>query len=76
MKSKLQRDVPVLFLKGSEELGRATGVTGEKTHAKWRREGLRYSVMNDGTFLYDPEDVSIFIKKHYAPQGIKETLKS
>lgn len=76
MKRKVNRDVPVLFLKGSDELGRATGVTAEKTHAQWRREGLKYSVMNDGTFLYDPDDVSKFIKRHYAPQNIKDQLKS
>ena len=37
--------------------------------------GLPYSVMEDGTFLYDPAEVSKFIKRHYAPQQIKETLK-
>lgn len=68
MKTKSNREIPVLFLKGSEELGRATGVTGEKTHARWRREGLKYSVMDDGTFLYDPRDVQAFIKQRYAPQ--------
>lgn len=74
-RTKLQRDIPVLFLKGSEELGRATGITGVRTHEAWRRAGLPYSVMEDGTFLYDPVEVSKFIKRHYAPQQIKETLK-
>lgn len=76
MKRKLDRDIPVLFLKGSDELGRATGITSERTHAQWRRDGLKYFVMNDGTFLYDPVDVSKFIKRHYAPQEIKEQLKA
>lgn len=75
MKVKRQRDIPVLFLKGSEELGRATGITGTRTHEAWRRAGLQYSVMEDGTFLYDPADVSRFIKRHYAPQQLKQTLK-
>ena len=74
MKRKVTREVPVLFIKGSEELGRATGITAEKTHAQWRRAGLKYSVMNDGTFLYDPADVARFIKKYYAPQAVKESL--
>ena len=76
MRVKLQRDIPVLFLKGSDELGRATGVTGEKTHAQWRRAGLKYSVMNDGTFLYDPAEVSKFIKQHYAPQQVRDIFKA
>ena len=54
MRVKLNREVPVLYLKGSEELGRTTGITSEKTHALWRRSGLKYLVMGDGTFLYDP----------------------
>ena len=74
MKRRVERDIPVLFLKGSGELGRATGITAEKTHAKWRRAGLKYSVMDDGTFLYDPADVARFIKKYYAPQVVKEGL--
>lgn len=75
MRAKSRRDIPVLFLKGSEELGRATGITGTRTHEAWRRAGLPYCVMDDGTFLYDPAEVSKFIKRHYAPQQIKETLK-
>ena len=74
-RTKLQRDIPVLFLKGSEELGRATGITGTRTHEAWRRAGLPYSVMDDGTFLYDPVEVTRFIKRHYAPQQLKEALK-
>lgn len=74
MKVKLDRDVPVLYLKGSEELGRATGITSEKTHAKWRREGLKYLVMGDGTFLYDPREVTKFLNRFYAPQQLKESL--
>lgn len=75
MRRKLQRDIPTLFLKGSDELGKATGITNERTHAKWRENGLQYSVMEDRTFLYDPSDVTKFIKKYYAPQQIKGTLK-
>lgn len=74
MKTKVERDIPVLFLKGSGDLGRATGITAEKTHAQWRRAGLKYIVMNDGTFLYDPAEVSKFLKKFYAPQKVKEEL--
>lgn len=75
MKRKLHREIPVLFLKGNDELGRATGVSGKRTHGKWRRDGLKYYVMDDGTFLYDPAEVSNFIKKYYAPQEVKESLK-
>ncbi len=74
MKVKLYREVPVLYLKGSEELGRATGITSEKTHAKWRSEGLKYLVMGDGTFLYDPREVTKFLNRFYAPQQLKESL--
>lgn len=74
MRTKVERDIPVLFIKGSEELGRATGVTNKKTHEKWRDAGLKYSVMGDGTFLYDPADVTKFIKRYYAPQKMKEEL--
>lgn len=74
MKVKLNREVPVLYLKGSEELGRATGVTSEKTHALWRRSGLKYLVMGDGTFLYDPAEVTKFLKRFYAPQQLKQSL--
>lgn len=74
MKVKLNREVPVLYLKGSEELGRATGVTSEKTHALWRRSGLKYLVMGDGTFLYDPREVMKFLDRFYAPQQLKESL--
>ena len=75
MKVKLNREVPVLYLKGSEELGRATGVTSEKTHALWRRSGLKYLVMGDGTFLYDPREVTKFLDRFYAPQPWKASLK-
>lgn len=74
MKVKLNREVPVLYLKGSEELGRATGVTSEKTHALWRRSGLKYLVMGDGTFLYDPREVTKFLDRFYAPQQLKQSL--
>lgn len=74
MKVKLNREVPVLYLKGSEELGRATGVTSEKTHALWRRSGLKYLVMGDGTFLYDPREVTKFLERFYAPQQLKQSL--
>lgn len=74
MKVKLDREVPVLYLKGSEELGRATGITSEKTHAKRRSEGLKYLVMGDGTFLYDPREVTKFLNRFYAPQQLKESL--
>lgn len=74
MKVKLDREVPVLYLKGSEELGRATSITSEKTHAKWRSEGLKYLVMGDGTFLYDPREVTKFLNRFYALQQLKESL--
>lgn len=74
MKVKLNREVPVLYLKGSEELGRATGVTSEKTHALWRRSGLKYLVMGDGTFLYDPREVTKFLDRFYKPQQLNESL--
>lgn len=76
MKVKLNREVPVLYLKGSEELGRATGVTSEKTHALWRRSGLKYLVMGDGTFLYDPREVTKFLDRFYKPQQLKQSLIS
>ena len=75
MKVKLNREVPVLYLKGSEELGRATGVASEKTHALWRRSGLKYLVMGDGTFLYDPREVTKFLDRFYAPQQLKASLQ-
>lgn len=74
MRVKLDREVPTLFLKGSDELGRATGITSEKTHALWRRSGLKYLVMGDGTFLYDPAEVTKFLKRFYAPQQLKQSL--
>ena len=74
MRVKSKREIPVLFLKGSEELGRATGVTSERTHAKWRREGLKYLVMGDGTFLYYPREVTKFLNRFYAPQQLKCSL--
>lgn len=74
MKVKLNREVPVIYLKGSKELGRATGITSEKTHALWRRSGLKYLVMGDGTFLYDPREVKKFLDRFYAPQQLKQSL--
>lgn len=74
MKVKSNRDVPVLYLKGSEELGRVTGVTNKRTHARWRREGLKYLVMGDGTFLYDPREVTKFLNRFYASQQLNESL--
>lgn len=74
MKQKTTRDIPVLFIHGSEELGRATGITAPKTHARWRNEGLRHFIMDDGTFLYDPKDVAAFIKQRYTPQQVKSNL--
>lgn len=74
MKQKTMREIPVLFIRGSEELGRATGITAPKTHARWRAEGLRYFVMDDGTFLYDPSDVADFIKRRYEPQQVNLNL--
>ena len=46
----------------------------KKTHALWRRSGLKYLVMGDGTFLYDPAEVTKFLKRFYAPQQLKQTL--
>lgn len=74
MKPRTLREIPVLFIRGSEELGRATGITAPKTHARWRNEGLRYFIMDDGTFLYDPKDVAAFIKQRYTPQQVKSNL--
>lgn len=76
MKPRTPREIPVLFIRGSEELGRATGFTDKRIHARWREQGLKYSVSDDGTFLYDPKDVTAFIKKRYAPQEVKESLKA
>ncbi len=73
MKPRTLREIPVLFIRGSEELGRATGFTDKRMHARWRDEGLKYSVMDDGTFLYAPKDVTAFIKRRYAPQEVKRT---
>lgn len=74
MRVKLDREVPTLFLKGSDELGRATGITSEKTHALWRRSGLKYLSMGDGTFLYEPAEVTKFLNRFYAPQQLKQSL--
>lgn len=74
MKQKNTREIPVLFIHGSEELGRATGITAPKTHARWRAEGLKFFVMEDGTFLYDPQDVAAFIKRRYKPQQVNCNL--
>lgn len=76
MKARTRREIPVLFIRGSEELGRATGFTDKRIHARWREHGLKYSVSDNGTFLYDPKDVTAFIKRYYAPQTIKESLKA
>ena len=76
MKRRAPREIPILFIRGSEELGRATGFTDKRIHARWRDEGLKYSVSDNGTFLYDPKDVTAFIKRRYAPQEVKESLKS
>lgn len=74
MRQKNSREIPVLFIHGSEELGRATGITAPKTHARWRAEGLKFFVMEDGTFLYDPQDVAAFIKRRYEPQQVNSNL--
>lgn len=74
MNPRILREIPVLFIWGSEELGRATGFTDKRMHARWREEGLKYSVMDDGTFLYDPKDVTAFIKRRYEPQQVKSNL--
>lgn len=75
MKPRIRREIPILFIRGSEELGRATGFTDKRIHARWRDQGLKYCVSENGTFLYDPKDVTAFIKRLYAPQEIKESLK-
>lgn len=74
MKTRTRREIPVLFIRGSEELGRATGFTDKRIHARWREQGLKFSVADNGTFLYDPKDVTAFIKRYYAPQCVKESL--
>ena len=76
MERKANQECPVSFLEGGYELGQATGIAGEKTHAKWRRAGLKYSIADDGTFLYDPADVTKFIKRYYAPRKPKKPLKA
>ena len=76
MKSKVNREIPVLFIKGSTELGRATGISSKRVHARWRQQGLRYLVADDGTFLYDPKEVSKFLNRIYAPQAVNESLKA
>lgn len=73
MKRRATREIPVLFLRGSEELGRATGFTDKRIHAKWREAGLEFSVADNGTFLYDPKEVTAFIKRFYAPQEVSVT---
>ncbi len=69
-----KREIPVLFLRGSEELARATGFTDKRVHAKWREDGLPYSVDERNACIYYVKDVVDFIKKRYAPQQVKINL--
>ena len=73
-KRKKSHDVPVLFMRGHVELGIATRVTDKREHAKWRAAGLKY-IQIGKAFYYDPQEVSAFLKKHYAVQEIKTNLK-
>jgi hypothetical protein len=76
MKPRTPREIPVLFIRGSEELGRATGFTDKRIHAQWREQGLKYCVSKDGTFLYEPKEVVKFLNSIYAPKEVKESLKA
>ena len=70
MKPRTPREIPVLFIRGSEELGRATGFTDKRIHAQWREQGLKYCVSKDGTFLgisvADWEKGELKLKKLFA----------
>lgn len=66
-------EVPVLFLRGSTELGMATRITDKREHAKWRAAGLKY-IQVGKAFYYDPIEVSAFLKKFYAIQEVKQHL--
>lgn len=52
------------MLRGSEELGQATGFFDPETHRKWRDRGLKYYVIG-GDFVYLPADVEAFVKKTF-----------
>lgn len=72
-KRRKTTDVPVLFLRGSTELGMATRITDKREHAKWRAAGLKY-IQVGKAFYYDPNEVSLFLKKFYAIQEVKQHL--
>lgn len=73
-KSKSQ-SIQRMFLRGSKELGEATGFTDKRIHALWRDNGLPYYATSK-TFLYDPEEVKTFLKKFYKAETIDPALLS
>lgn len=72
-KRSKKNETPVLFLRGSTELGMATRITDKHEHAKWRAAGLKYIKIGKA-FYYDPNEVSSFLKKFYAIQKVKQQL--
>lgn len=59
-----RENIEPLLLRGSEELGQATGFFDPETHRSWRQRGLKYYVIG-GDFAYLPADVENFIKKAF-----------
>lgn len=71
-KSKGQ-SIQRMFLRGSKELGEATGFTDKRIHAMWRDNGLPYYA-SAKTFLYDPDEVKAFLKNFYKADVISTDL--
>ena len=74
MARMMRRDIPVLIIRGPDELGRLTGFSNPRTHEKWRNAGLKYMISERNEYLYEPDEVVKFLRKHYAPQKLKESL--
>ena len=49
-----------MYLRGSQELGAATGIYDSETHARWRNEGLPY-ILQGNVYLYKPTMVEKFL---------------
>jgi len=62
------REIPVLFLRGDEELSRAIGINDTKTLKELRDNGLPYCIIGKH-YVYNPNKVVKFIEKVYGKKS-------
>ncbi len=64
---KVRNNIQPLVLVGDNDLAQAIGMSSPQSLAKLRKEGLPYGY-NGKSFVYFPDEVAEWLKKHWAVQ--------